>query len=163
MNLQEYKQALKKHLLTFKWLDKKLVDEIVAECKTVRLFSHWTPSQAVASAFNWERSKLGEEFWIDVHEVLCRNKSPKQVKTLTQSEIQQLLHILRGQLKDVSYCKTRHKIDAAELWEECDKDSNDKWNLTLFKAFSQTRKTYIENRTQEKKLVSLITKLKGLK
>lgn len=161
MNLKEYKQALKKHLLTFKWLDKKLVDEIVAECKIIRLFSHWTPSQAVASAFNWERSKLGEEFWIDVHEVLCRNKSPKQVKTLTQPEIQQLLHILRGQLDVVSFHKAMHKEDAADLWETCDK--SDKFTSGYFENFSCIYAAYKQSKLEEKKLVSLITKLKGLK
>ena len=80
---------------------------------------------------------------------------------ISQGDVQQLLHILRGQLESVSYFKTRHKIDAAEIWEECDKDFGG--NLTLFKAFSQTHKAFIENKTQEKKLVNLIAKLKGLR
>ena len=163
MNLQEYKQALKKHLLTFKWLDKKLIDEIVFECHytTQAEISDLTPAAIVSSAFNWYKSELGEEYWNSVYEELRQNKSPKQVKTLTQSEVQQLLHILRGQLHTASSYKDMQKEDAAERWEYCDKKY--KFTARSFAAYSEIYASYKQLKQEEKKLVNLITKLKGLK
>lgn len=163
MNLQEYKQALKKHLLTFKWLDEKLIDEIIYECRDQERseISNLTPDTIVAGAFSWYKSELGEKYWSNVYEDLLQNKSPKQEKELTQSEIQQLLHILRGQLGVVSFHKAMHKEDAAERWEYCDK--KDKFTASSFAAYSQIYASYKQHKQEEKKLVSLITKLKGLK
>lgn len=82
-------------------------------------------------------------------------------KELTQAEVQQLLHFLRGQLYITSFHKDMQKIDAAELWEECDK--KDKFTASSFAAYSQIYTAYKQLKQEEKKLVSLITKLKGLK
>lgn len=82
-------------------------------------------------------------------------------KELTQSEVQQLLHILRSQLDVVSFHKAMHKDDAAALWEICDK--SDKFTSGYFENFSFFYAAYKQSKVEEKKLVSLITKLKGLK
>lgn len=79
---------------------------------------------------------------------------------ISQSDVQQLLHILRGQLYITSFHKDILKIDAAELWEECDK--KDKFTASSFAAYSQIYASYKHHKQEEKKLVSLVTKLKGL-
>ena len=161
MNLQEYKQALKKQLLTFKWLDKGLIDEIVAECvfKEEYLLT-CKPDSVVSGGFDWGMSTKGEEYWTNVHIYLSNGQNPHD-KMFTQSEVQQLLHILRDQLDVVSFHKAMHKEDAAERWDYCDK--KDKFTARSFAAYSEIYASYKQLKQEEKKLVNLITKLKGLK
>ena len=162
MNLQEYKQALKKQLLTFKWLDEKLIDEIVTVCKEIKPFLlKASVEDVVEYGFDWADEKLltGVE-WFEVWKNVQRGLYPPD-KSLTQSEVQQLLHILRGQLCITSFHKDIQKEDAAERWEYCDK--KDKFTANSFAAYSQIYTSYKQHMQEEKKLVNLITKLKGLK
>ena len=162
MNLQEYKQALKKQLLTFKWLDEKLIDEIVTVCKEVKPFLlRASVEDVIEYGFNWADEKLltGVE-WFEVWENVQRGYNPPD-KSLTQPEVQQLLHLLRGQLHTTSSYKDMQKEDAAERWEYCDK--KDKFTARSFAAYSEIYASYKQHKQEEKKLVNLITKLKGLK
>ena len=70
--------------------------------------------------------------------------------TLTQSEVQQLLHILRDQLEVVTYHKAMQKEDASDLWETCDK--SDKFTSGYFENFSYIYAAYKQSKLQEKKL-----------
>lgn len=81
--------------------------------------------------------------------------------SLSQGEVQQLLHILRVQLDTATFSKDLYKEDVADLWLDCDK--SDEGTRAYFKAFSNLNSAYKKHKQEEKKLVSLITKLKGLR
>jgi 16S rRNA G527 N7-methylase RsmG len=83
---------------------------------------------------------------------------------LTQSEIQQLLHFLREDLDITSFHKSMHKEDAADFWQDCDKENpNDPVVARAFRNFSDSNRVLRFYTKREKSLVNLITKLKGIK
>lgn len=161
MNLQEYKQALKKHLLTFKWLDEKLIHEIVFECNFVKEYLLSVPPQTVVSTgFNWFKTTKGEPYWNKVYFTLSNGQNLSDM-ALTQPEIQQLLHELRDTLSMVTEIKNEYKIESSRLWELSDKEFYE--SQGHFEDFCLNRKFYLAYKKREQRLVGLITKLKGLK
>lgn len=90
---------------------------------------------------------------------------PKEIKpmreNLSQGEVQQLLHILRETLSETSCLKDRSKDLAGLQWLLSNKE--DPATCDEFYCFSEQNKAAKESKQKEKKIVSLITKLKGLR
>ena len=94
--------------------------------------------------------------------VLLKPKEIKPMKeNLNQAEVLQLLHILRQSLSSTTIDKNYAKRHAARYWGRCDKV--DVSTRGCFEVFSEFNSNYKQEKVREKKLVTLITKLKGLR
>lgn len=80
---------------------------------------------------------------------------------LSQAEIQTLLHFLREELSFITSAKDEYKQSAARQWPLCIKGTIT--GTYRFHLFSVESRAYQECKAKEKKLVSLITKLKGMR
>lgn len=80
---------------------------------------------------------------------------------LTQAEVQSLLNVVREVLDNTTDAKEFFKRCSSFDWTQCDK--TDPSTKTGFERYSHHRKLAISAKQKEKKLVVLITKLKGLR
>jgi hypothetical protein len=159
MNLEEYKQKLEAHLLTFKDLDVEVRKNILSEIKNTypELLTE-DVARIVVSGFSWANSLQGLDYWECVHTKLI--DAPPKPTVLNKSDIQYLLSELRDTLSVVTELKTVFKREAEDLWEFCDKD--DPSTQQVFEAFSRAKAYYTSHKKQESKLASLIKKVKVL-
>ena len=80
--------------------------------------------------------------------------------SLSQGEVQQLLHELRDTLSMVTEIKNEYKWEAQKLWKFCDKE--DSTTKGHFEDFSLRRKFFLQHKKREARLGNLIKQLKGL-
>jgi hypothetical protein len=126
-------------------------------------------SDFLSCAFSWESSPEGYKFWEKIYFEAKERESfvsvtQKVKKELTQGETQQLLHFLRQDLDITSFHKSMHKEDAASLWQDCDKENpDDPFVSKAFQNFSDSNRMLRFYTKREKSLVSIISKLKGMK
>jgi hypothetical protein len=117
-------------------------------------------------SFVWAESPEEHDFWEKIYFEATERESialatPKVQKELTQGETQQLLHILREQLEFATDQKDYYKHIAAQHWNFADPDEG--YGESAFIDHSNARKHYNRCKAQEKTLVNLITKLKGMR
>lgn len=121
-----------------------------------------TIAEFLNNAFWFEGTEEGDEYWRTMYEswghVLTVYEEPTE---LTQADIQSMLHVLRSVLCDVTYNKQHSKAVASEYWAKSNKE--DPATSVNFNCFSVHNKYTKEMKQREKKLVSLITKLKGMR
>jgi hypothetical protein len=126
----------------------------------------------IGRAFRWKTSPEGFDFWskqFDFYYSQKENSSdPRQITSktkdrqrFTQGEVMQLLHYLRSELKFTSEMKTDLGKCASRYWSKATPETED--GEDAFTTFSNCRSQYKKYKQKEDTLVSLITKLKGMK
>jgi hypothetical protein len=130
-------------------------------CKTAK-----TKSDCVLGYFDWINSTERREYWVDVHDYYLKEELKSTCHnshnaTLTNSEIQMLISILKSSFNEATDIKKNFKSHSSELWKRCNKDteSGQKW-FKLFSAHMSCQKHWKE---KEKKIASLISKLKDMR
>jgi hypothetical protein len=118
-------------------------------------------SEALFGDFDWSL----EDNAADIIEWRFTNTDTKQNEiarsaSLSQGEVQQLLHELRDTLSMVTEIKNEYKREAQRLWNLCDKE--DFTTSGHFEDFSLSRKFFLQHKKREARLSNLIKQIKGL-
>lgn len=118
----------------------------------------------VTSLFSWDDSPEGEDYWIEIYDRLMGCgfvEAPSQKPTLSHTEIQTLISILKVAVQDVSSDKGMYGMAAANTWDSCIKGTEE--GQTSFKDFSYFKSRQEYCKQKEKKLGKLLNKLKGMR
>lgn len=140
---------------------------IVARQIATNSISQWdnhikTREHSISCLFNWIVSPEGADYWREEYRSCDDDIQPKDVQDgLTNSDIQSLLSILKTSFKDATIAKSIYKGYAASAWEKSVKGTPDgEFNFINFSYYKASQE-YFKN--QEKKIATLIAKLKDMR
>ena len=160
------REKLEQHLKKFKYVTAEVRQKILERVDKYA-HTHLSPHEIVYCGFRWDEAPEGIDYWYEIANLYegyfqCEDTPPKTPveSTISQSEKQQLLSILRAQLKFVTSEKIYYKEASHDAWEQSTKDTQvGQEYFEIFSMFNKSKKHY---KKEESKIANLIKKVKAL-